>query len=109
MNSLEKTLSRLLDSRDVANVKMDGIFYKQVAVIMLGEIPHFLLRPITIIKGAIKKKLAFAYVQSDDKLVVVTDAKKNRKIFKKYYHLFSQHEKCEVTKCGSIIKSNIPY
>lgn len=106
---MNNIISRLLDSRDTANVKIDSIFYKQIAVIMMGVTPYFLLRPLTVIKGAIKKKLAFAYIQNDDNLVAVTDAKKNRAIFKKYYRLFSQYEKGEVTKCGSVIKSNIPY
>ena len=109
MNNSEKILSRLLDPRDLANIKTGSIFYKQIAVIKIGRTTYFLLRPLTVIKGAVKKKLAFAYVQNDDNLVAVTDVKKNRKIFKKYYRLFSQHEKGEVTKCGSIIKSNIPY
>ena len=114
MNNSEKSKDKIKaiihSPTNYKNLIFSGASFKQIALIVYKDHPHYILSPLVDLEGK-SDNLAIVYtIQEDnDNLLMAVPESIERAVFKKYYTIYSKQQKGEVAADGSILKSEILY
>ena len=112
MNSIEKTNNIISVLHSPTNYKniVNGVSFKQIALIMYKKRPYYILSPLVDLSGdADNLAMVFMIQEDNDNFLVTVPESIERAVFKKYYSIYSKQQKGEVGADGSILKSEIIY
>ena len=113
MNNSEKTnntISILHSPTNYKNLIFSGVSFKQIALIVYKDHPHYILSPLLNLEGK-SDNLAIVYTIQEDNnnLLMAVPESIQCAVFKKYYTIYSKQQKGEIGVDGSILKSEILY